>query len=67
MTEEEIKMLFNKFDKIERYGKHLDVDIEGAGLGLFLSKEIIQLHGGEILVESKGRNKGTKFKIRLYK
>ena len=45
----------------------LGVDIEGAGLGLFISKEIVELHGGQILVESEGRYKGTVFTIRLFK
>ena len=67
ITIEEKPKLFQKFGKIERYGQNLDVDIEGAGLGLFISKEIVELHGGKILVESEGRNKGTIFTIRLFK
>ncbi|MFX1567127.1 MAG: ATP-binding protein [Promethearchaeota archaeon] len=67
ITDNEKEILFKKFGKIERYGMDLDVDIEGAGLGLFISKEIIDLHNGEILIESEGRNKGAKFTIRLFK
>jgi len=63
----EKERLFEKFGKIERYGMDLDVDIEGVGIGLHISKELVELHGGEILVESKGRNKGATFTIRLYK
>ena len=66
-TELEKQKLFRKFGKIERYGQGMDIDIEGSGLGLFISKEIIQLHGGKILVESKGRNQGSTFIIRLIK
>jgi len=51
---------------MERYGMDLGVDIEGSGLGLYISKEIVELHGGQILVESEGRNKGSTFTIRLY-
>ena len=67
LTDKEKERLFEKFGKIERYGKGLDVDIEGSGLGLFISKNIVNLHHGEILVESEGRNKGATFTIRLYK
>ena len=65
LTEKEIPLLFKKFGKIERYGKGLDVDIEGPGLGLYIAKEIIKLHKGEIQVKSKGRNKGSTFTIRI--
>jgi signal transduction histidine kinase len=67
LTQKEKERLFEKFGKIERYGMDLDVDIEGCGLGLYISKEIVELHGGKILVESEGRNKGTTFTIRLFK
>ena len=67
LTKKEMTILFKKFGKIERYGKGLDVDIEGPGLGLYISNEILKLHNSEIIVESKGRNKGSKFIIRLVK
>ena len=66
ITEKEREKLFEKFGKIERYGMNLDVDIEGSGLGLYISKEIVELHNGKILVESEGRNKGSTFTIRIF-
>ena len=61
LTKKEIGQLFTQFGKIERYGQGWDVGIEGTGLGLFISKEIIALHDGKIWVESEGRNKGSTF------
>jgi PAS domain S-box-containing protein len=67
LTEKEKGLLFEKFGKIERYGMDLGVDIEGSGLGLYISKEIVDSHGGQILVESDGRYKGATFTVRLFK
>jgi PAS domain S-box-containing protein len=67
ITREEGQSLFKKFGKIERYGKGMEVDTEGSGLGLFISKEIVELHNGNLFFESKGRNKGTIFTIKLPK
>ena len=64
-TKEERTRIFKQFGKIERYGQGLDVVAEGSGFGLYISKKIIELHGGDIWVESEGRNKGSTFFISL--
>ena len=61
LTKKEIGQLFTQFGKIERYGQGWDVGIEGTGLGLYISKELMTLHDGKIWVESEGRNKGSTF------
>lgn len=38
---------------------------EGTGLGLPLSKKLVELHGGELSVESEGLNKGTSVRFTL--
>ena len=66
LTREEMDRIFTRFGKIERYGLGLEyIDIQGSGLGLFISKEIIDLHKGHIWAESGGRDKGSTFTIKL--
>mgnify|MGYP006277865329 CR=1 FL=1 len=64
-TEKEKKRVFKQFGKIERYGEGLDLDSEGSGLGLYISKQIIELHNGEIWLESEGKGKGSTFFVSL--
>ncbi|MBO5212835.1 MAG: HAMP domain-containing histidine kinase [Clostridia bacterium] len=54
ISKEEIPFVFDRFYKTD---KSRGLDKSGAGLGLFISKTIIEAHGGKIKVESDyGKN-----------
>lgn len=55
------KTIFDKFNQIEDKTNNIKI---GSGLGLTITNQIIQLHKGEIYVESK-LNEGSKFVIIL--
>lgn len=65
LTKEEKSKLFKKFSKIERYDRKMEISSEGTGLGLYISKEIVDSHGGKIWAESEGRYKGSSFFVKL--
>ena len=52
-------------DKIFDAFEQLDSRREGLGLGLAISKAIIEMHGGTIFARSKGPGKGATFVIEL--
>ena len=61
---EDMSKLFQKFGMIS--GAYLQKQQnQGSGLGLYLSKALVELHGGKIWVESPGENKGTMFSFTL--
>ena len=49
IEKDELPKIFERFYKVDRSRSY---DIKGAGLGLFLCKSIIELHGGEIRADS---------------
>ena len=61
MTEEFQKHIFGIF---EREKSATLSGVEGAGLGLAITRQLVELHNGTIQVESE-KGKGTKFLIRM--
>ncbi len=59
------KHLSRVFQRFYRVGDEMTRSVPGTGLGLFLCREIIRAHGGEIRATSLGSGLGTTFTIRL--
>jgi CheY-like chemotaxis protein len=53
------------FDLFVQHGRVEDRAQEGLGIGLSLVKNLTELHGGEILVESPGLDLGSTFTVKL--
>ena len=53
------------FDKFSRGTGTALVHTEGTGLGLYVAKQMINLHKGKIWAKSKGKGKGSEFYFTL--
>lgn len=63
---ENISKLFQKFGIIaESYASEEAKATSGTGLGLYVSRSIIDLHEGKIWASSEGKGKGTQFTFSL--
>ena len=60
ISEENIDLIFNKFGKLEK-----NSDTLGLGLGLFITKNLVNILGGNICVTSE-LGKGSEFKVFLH-
>ncbi len=57
------KRLFQRFVRLER---DLNSEVRGSGLGLYISRRLVEAMGGEIWVESSGiAGEGSSFNVRL--
>ncbi len=64
IASQDLPRLFSKFERLG--GKQSGPGLKGTGLGLSIAKSIIELHGGQIKVESEP-GQGTRFIITLPK
>ncbi|MEK9628320.1 MAG: HAMP domain-containing sensor histidine kinase [Nitrospinota bacterium] len=58
----DLNKVFKKFYRVQNEDTQ---NIEGAGLGLFISREIVRNHKGKLRVMSPGRGKGSVFTVSL--
>ena len=58
---DDLKHVFDKFYRVKNDASH---SIKGTGLGLYLVKYFVELHGGKISVNSE-LGQGTKFLVQL--
>lgn len=62
ISPENMPRIFNAFEQGESSRTRV---FGGLGLGLAISRTMVEAHGGSILAESEGKDKGTKLVIRL--
>jgi PAS domain S-box-containing protein len=62
LAADHLERIFNTFEQVESStARHF----EGTGLGLALSRRLVELHGGHIWAESPGLNRGSRFVFSL--
>jgi signal transduction histidine kinase len=63
MDKQLVPILFEQFRRDPGVAKK----IQGTGLGLYISKQIVIAHGGQVWAESEGKGLGSSFFVRLPK
>jgi signal transduction histidine kinase len=62
LTREDIAKIFQPFEQVENSSSRR---FQGTGLGLSLTKSLVELHGGKIWAESEGEGLGSVFNFTL--
>jgi two-component system CheB/CheR fusion protein len=62
IAEENMTKIFEGFFRVDTPYSRIT---EGTGLGLPLSKKLVELHGGRLFVESEGVNRGSLVRVKL--
>jgi CheY-like chemotaxis protein/two-component sensor histidine kinase len=65
LTGAELARVFEAFSQGEHASSNGQHRFGGLGLGLAISRSLVEMHGGEIRAESEGRNRGATFIIEL--
>jgi len=60
LKEEDVERIFGAFEQVE---KSISRKFQGTGLGLSLTKQLVDLHGGQLWAESDGEGKGSRFNL----
>ncbi len=58
MSKKDVDRIFDRFYRVE------GTEVEGSGIGLALTKELVDLHRGQISVHSE-KGRGTTFRVRI--
>lgn len=62
LKEPDFDTIFQPFEQVE----NSDIRrVPGTGLGLSLTKRLVDLHGGQIWVESQGEGRGSSFHVNI--
>ena len=62
LKKKDLERIFEPFEQIDNSASR---QFQGTGLGLSLTKSLVELHGGKIWVESEGEDCGSKFNFTI--
>jgi len=58
LKDEDVERIFGAFEQVDN---SMSRKFQGTGLGLSLTKQLVELHGGRLWVDSDGEGKGSRF------